>query len=338
VSRLILLLLLAVCASAQNIRYDAGRHIWLLRTQASSYAMGVSPEGELQHLYWGGPLWRIEDIPAAARKRDISSFDPHQMLENEEYPGWGGPRFDEPALKITRADGDRDLVLRYVSQQVKADVLAITLKDIHDDIEVELDYRVRAATIGRKAVIRNRSKQAITLESAQSAAWYLPAGVGYRLSYLSGRWAAETQLNREPIQEGIKVLESRTGHTGHNINPWFAIDEGSADETSGRVWFGALAWSGNWRISVEQTPYQQVRVTGGFNPFDFAYHLAPGESLETPLFYAGYSEHGFGEASRLLHDLERTDIEPGGLKARPRPVLYNSWEATEFNVDEAGQT
>ena len=153
-------------------------------------------------------------------------------------------------------------------------------------------HRSISGTIGRKAIIRNRSKQAITLESAQSAAWYLPAGVGYRLSYLSGRWAAETQLNREPIHEGIKVLESRTGHTGHNINPWFAIDEGDADETNGRVWFGALAWSGNWRISVEQTPYRQVRVTGGFNPFDFAYRLEPGESLETPLFYAGYSQQG----------------------------------------------
>ncbi|HEY3457269.1 MAG TPA: alpha-galactosidase [Bryobacteraceae bacterium] len=337
-SKLFLVMLLALCASAQSIRYDAGRRIWLLTTQASSYAMGLSSEGQLQHLYWGGPLWRIEDVPAAARKRDISSFDPHQMLENEEYPGWGGPRFDEPALKITRADGDRDLVLRYVSHQAKANELAITLKDIRDDIEVELDYQVHSGTIARKAIIRNRSKQAITIESAQSAAWYLPAGVGYRLSYLSGRWAAETQLNREPIHEGIKVLESRTGHTGHNINPWFAIDEGSAGETQGRVWFGALAWSGNWRISVEQTPYRQVRVTGGFNPFDFAYRLEPGESLETPEFYAGYSQHGFGEASRLLHDLERTDIEPGGIKARPRPVLYNSWEATEFNVDEAGQT
>ncbi len=87
----------------------------------------------------------------------------------------------------------------------------------------------------------------------------------------------------------MKVLESRTGHTGHNINPWFAVDNGDADEAHGRVWFGALAWSGNWRISVEQTPYRQVRVTGGFNPFDFAYQLKPGESLETPVFYAGYS-------------------------------------------------
>jgi alpha-galactosidase len=116
------------------------------------------------------------------------------------------------------------------------------------------------------------------------------------------------------------------------MNPWFAIDEGHADEEHGRVWFGALAWSGNWRITVEQTPYKQVRVTGGFNTFDFAWPLKPGESLETPDFYAGYSEHGFGEASRMLHDLERDSA-----KGRVRPVLYNSWEATEFNVTEDGQ-
>jgi alpha-galactosidase len=36
--------------------------------------------------------------------------------------------------------------------------------------------------------------------------------------------------------------------------------------------------------------------------------------------------------------LELNDIEPHGSAARARPVLYNSWEATEFNVDEAGQT
>jgi alpha-galactosidase len=135
----------------------------------------------------------------------------------------------------------------------------------------------------------------------------------------------------------MKVLESRLGRTGHNLNPWFAIDPGNAEEESGRVWFGALAWSGNWRITVEQTPYDQVRVTGGFNTFDFSYPLNPGQSLETPEFYGGYSDHGFGEASRLLDRLELAHIEPHGLNARVRPVLYNSWEATEFNVTEAGQ-
>jgi len=320
--------------SAQSIQYNAAKKIFLLTTKQSSYAMGVAPDGQLQHLYWAGPLWRADDLPAAVQKNDISSFDPHQMLEAEEYPGWGGPRYYEPALKITRADGDRDLVLHYVSHIVDGDKLEIKLKDINDDIEADLDYRVYSGfgLISRQAAIRNNSNQTITIESAQSATWNLPPGDGYRLSYLTGRWAAETQLNHEPIHEGMKVLESRLGHTGHNMNPWFAIDKGNADEEHGRVWFGALAWSGNWRITVEQTPYQQVRVTGGLNTFDFSWPLKQGESLETPEFFAGYSVHGFGEASRLLHDFERSIA-----KGRVRPVLYNSWEATEFNVSEAGQ-
>ncbi|HEX3682665.1 MAG TPA: alpha-galactosidase [Bryobacteraceae bacterium] len=337
--RVAALLLISTIAVAQTVRYSEARKLWLITTAHSSYAMGVDGQGELQHLYWGGPLWRLDDVPAAVEKQEISSFDPHQMYEDEEFPGWGGPRFYEPALKITRADGDRDLVLHYASHQVRGDDLDITTKDIRDDIEAVLHYRADPNTgiIARWATIRNNTPQAITLESAQSATWYVPHGDGYRLSYLSGRWAAETQLNREPIQEGTKVLESRLGESGHNLNPWFAIDKGDADEVHGRVWFGALAWSGNWRFSVEQTPYKQVRVTGGFNTFDFAYLLKPGESLETPVFYGGFAQNGFGEASRLMAHLERAEIAPHGVNARLRPVLYNSWEATEFNVTGEGQ-
>jgi alpha-galactosidase len=325
--------------AAQSIQFDESRKIWLLTTSHSSYAIGLTRDGQLQHLYWGGPVWRLGDIPPATQREDISSFDPHQMLENEEFPGWGGPRYYEPAVKITRADGNRDLVLRFVSQRIQGNALDITMKDIHDDIEATLHYRVYADTgiISRSAAVRNRTEQPITVESAQSATWYLPSGDGYRLSYLSGRWAAETQVNREPIHEGMKVLESRLGHTGHNLNPWFAIDKGDASEEHGRVWFGALAWSGNWRIAVEQTPYRQVRVTGGFNTFDFSYPLKPGEVLETPAFYGGFAESGFGQASRVLHNFEREHIAPHGVKSRVRPVLYNSWEATEFNVSESGQ-
>ena len=324
---------------AQSIQFVADRKIWLLSTRQSSYAMGVGANGSLEHLYWGAPLWRASDLPAAPARRDISSFDPRQMLENEEYPGWGGPRYYEPALKIAREDGNRDLVLAYVSHHIENDNLDISLKDIRDGVEVTLHYRVYPdyGVIARSSTIRNATSRALTVDSAQSATWHMPPGDGYQLSYLTGRWAAETQLTREPVHQGMKVLESRKGHTSHNINPWFAIDEGAADEEHGRVWFGALAWSGNWRITVEQTPYKQVRITGGLNTFDFAYRLKPGESLETPEFMAGFSADGFGGASRLLHRFEREKILPGGASSRLRPVLYNSWEATTFNVSEAGQ-
>jgi alpha-galactosidase len=89
---------------------------------------------------------------------------------------------------------------------------------------------------------------------------------------------------------------------------------------------------------VEQTPHRDLRITGGYNDFDFSYPLKPGESLATPPFYAGFTDRGFGEASRLFHRFQLERILPRSSAGHPRPVLYNSWEATGFAVDEPGQT
>jgi alpha-galactosidase len=332
-----------VPAAFGEIRYIAPSKLWHLEAGPVSYVIGINERNELQSVYWGKRLWRDDDLTAARSNPEWVSFDNSGNTTPQEYPGWGGGRYIEPCLKVTLPDGVRDLVLKYVSHSIDGDTLRIELKDISYDLGVTLTYRVYPETgiIRKTAVMRNRTKGALTLESAQSGSWNLPAGDGYRLTYLSGRWAGEGQINQEPIHPGIKTIESRRGNTSHQANPWFAIDDGHAEgraaEEHGRVWFGALGWSGNWRLSIEQTPHQQVRVTGGFNPFDFGYRLEPGESLETPPFYAGFTEGGFGEASRILHRFERLNIMPGGAAARPRPVLYNSWEATEFAVDEAGQ-
>ena len=198
-----ILLLAAASLSAQAIQYSETRKVWLLTTRQSSYAMGVGADGSLRHLYWGAPLWRMDDLAAPPERRDISSFDPHQMIENEEFPGWGGPRYYEPALKITREDGNRDLVLHYASHRIQQNDLDIVLRDIRDAIEVTLHYRVypEQGILRRHATIRNATTRPLTVESAQSATWNLPPGDGYQLSFLTGRWAAETQLNREPVHE-----------------------------------------------------------------------------------------------------------------------------------------
>ena len=326
-------------AAFGEIRYVAAKKLWHLEAGPVSYVIGVNEKNELQPIYWGKRLWRDDDLAAARTNPEWASFDNSGNTTPQEYPGWGGGRYIEPCLKVTLPDGVRDLVLKYVSHAIDGDTLRIELKDISYDLGVTLTYQVFPETgiIRKHAVIRNRTKAALTLESAQSGSWNLPVGEGYRLTYLSGRWAGEWQINREPIHPGMKVIESRRGNTGHQANPWFAIDDGNAAEEQGRVWFGALGWSGSWRLSIEQTSHQQVRVTGGFNPFDFGYRLEPGESLESPPFYAGFTEGGIGEASRILHRFERLNIMPGGASARLRPVLYNSWEATEFAVDEPGQ-
>lgn len=330
----------ALALAADPIRYLPEARTFVLDAGTASYALGINERDEVQPVYWGTRLWRDADFTRPRSDRGWSSFDLSPTATPNEYPGFGGGIYVEPALKVTLPDGTRDLVFKYLSHEIKGEELVIRLKDVSYDLEAALHYRVYIQGIIRKhTVITNRTKARVTLESAQSGVWHLPQGEGYRLTTLYGRWAGETQIAQETIQPGLKVVESRRGNTSAQANPWFAIDGPErATETSGRVWFGALAWSGNWRLTIEQTPHQQVRVTGGYNPFDFSYTLEPGESLETPAFYGGFSSRGFGEASRAFHQFQRQYILPGGLSTKPRPVLYNSWEATEMHVDEPGQT
>jgi len=312
----------------------------------STYAFGVNERGDLQPLYWGGRLGAHDSIPPAHSFPEMASFDSPATTTPQEYAGWGAGLFTEPALKVSFADGNRDLVLHFLKiASSSSNSAEIVLKDISREIYVTLAYSMdsESGILARSASIENREKQPVLIEQAAFAQWTLPPA-HYTLSYLTGRWAGEWTLNQEPIQGGARVLESRRGSTGHQANPWFAISrEGgrdtatAADEEHGEVWFGALAWSGSWRMTVEHTQLDALRVTGGFNPFDFGYKLKPGEHLDTPIFYAGYSAHGLGGASRLLHHFELAHILPQAPDPKPRPVIYNSWEATEFKVDEAGQ-
>jgi len=336
---LVLLGLHAAAAERPPVRYLPDARLWVLESGESSYVFGVNERGELQHVYWGRRIWRDQDWKPAHSFPQWDGVDPSTNTTPEEYPGWGGLRFFEPCVKIALADGVRDLVLKYASYEIRGDDLTVRLRDVSYDVQVDLMYHMYPEGVLRKqTTIRNQTRQALTVESAQSGVWHLPAAQGYRLSYLSGRWGEESLLTQEEIHAGSKVLESRRGSTSNQMNPWFAIDgPDRATEDRGAVWFGALGWSGNWRITVEQTPHRDLRITGGYNPFDFAWPLNPGESLSTPPFYAAFTSRGFGEASRMFHRFELAHVLPRASSARLRPVLYNSWEATGFNVDEAGQ-
>ena len=326
--------------AADSIVFVDKAKLWVLQTGEATYAFGVNERGELQNVYWGKHV-RTEDFSSARSLPGWSSFDLSTTTTPQEYPGWGAGLYAEPALKASFGNGNREVVLHYLEHQLQNDDLVITLKDEIEPLFVRLHYRIYPdnAIIERSARIENHTSGTVTLESAQSAAWTLPSATSYRLHYLTGRWAGEWQLQTEPLEIGKRVIESRRGSTGNEANPWFAIDRsGETDEYQGPVWFGELGWSGSWRFTIERTAStDQCRVVGGFNPFDFSYPLAPGESLETPPFYAGFIDGGLGNASRILHRFEREQILPGGPHPRLRRVLYNSWEATEFNVDEAGQ-
>nr|AFE82291.1 alpha-galactosidase precursor [Sphingomonas sp. JB13] len=333
--------MLAAAPAHASAGYDAKTRMFRLDGGGTTYAFGVTDDGYLQAAYWGGRLGADDPI-RLTKAQGLSGFDLVNSILPQEFPGQGAGLYTEPALKVAWPDGNRDLVLKYVSHKMSRDHVEIVLKDIERPLFVTLDYSIDPDTgvVGRSARIENRSDTDVRIDQAEAGALTLPVAHDYRLHYLTGRWAAEWTLQDRPLTPGATVLESRRGSTGSENNPWFAITrDHDAGEEYGPVWFGALAWSGSWRITVDQDPAGEVRVVGGFNPFDFAYRLKPGESLDTPTFYAGYSDHGMGGASRLLHRFERDTILPHDAdgKLPLRPVLYNSWEATGFDVDEAGQ-
>lgn len=333
-------------AQSQSIEYRSDAKLWVIQAGDFTYAMGVDERNWLQSLYWGPHIDRTQDIPAAHSLPERAAFDLSTTTTPQEYAAWGAGLYTEPALKATFASGNRDLVLEYVDQRQTRDAnsqtLEITMRDIKLPLVVHLFYRIYTgqSVLERWSTIDNQTKEDVVLEDAASATWSLPnlENRNYRAHWLTGRWAGEWQLQSASLDVGSQVIESRRGSTGSQANPWFALEGPDAgDEEQGPVYFGELGWSGSWRITMEQSSLHQVRITGGYNPFDFGYRLAPGESLTTPPFYGGFTGGGMGEASRILHRFQQAVILPGAPHPKLRPVLYNSWEATEFNVSESGQ-
>ncbi len=310
---------------------------WILETDHTGYAFGLDADGRLVNSYWGERLTRPADYPAASFPQGWVSFNDAGHLAREEYPAETGLKYIEPCFKAQYADGVRDTVWRFEKSEQDDAELRIHLHDAQKPLRLILHYHLREQydLIERWADVINEGGTAITLRRVFSAQWHLPRSREYRLSHLFGRWGNEWNLACEPLSPGVKVLESRRLTTSHQANPWFAVDTGSADEEQGEVWFGALAWSGNWKFIAERTEFATTRLSLGINDWDFAWRLDPGETFRTPLALCGYTENGFGDASRRLHDYIRDRLLPHGQALRK--VLYNSWEATQFNVDEASQ-
>ncbi|MGW1721561.1 alpha-galactosidase [Streptomyces sp. NPDC002306] len=305
---------------------------WLLSGPQSSYAVHLTEDDELLHLHWG-PRIRLADAEALAT-RPLPDYWPFEspLDGREEYPVEGGARFVRPALSL-RTDERRGTEWRFDGYETEGEELRLRFQDA--GVVVTLHYRTRDDVVERWTTLDNQGSAPLEVLRADSAAWTLPDRDGWRLSQLHGRWAAESRLTRSDLTYGEQVIGSRRGHTGHQHLPWVALDT-DATEERGEVYGCALGWSGSWRIAVAQLPDARVQITGGAGYDESGLlRLAAGESFTTPVFAGLWSDGGFGGASRAWHAYQRTYIVP--LADQDRPVLFNSWEATEFDISEEQQ-
>lgn len=130
---------------------------------------------------------------------------------------------------------------------------------------------------------------------------------------------------------GKKVYESLYGLTAHTANPVFLVHK-NATETTGDVYYGALSYSGNFKVTVEAVNAGFTNILIGMNDTDFSWRLNAGETFTTPVVYAGYSDGGFEKMTHTLHSFALEQLIPRELADKPLPVLYNSWYSTTFSV------
>lgn len=305
--------------------------IFMLNTERMSYVIYVDKSGLLGNAYWGSRLERVEDFEDAAAKPGYHNCsESHHVME--ECSSYGSFHFKEPSVKLQYKDGTGDFRYRVDGYEIDGNVLSIRLRDVGYPFEVVLHYRVyeKENIVEKWREARNLGEEPVMLRSFYSGEFGVP-GTGYQSINFTGFWGGEFQYAQDSLTAGKKVYESRFGLTAHEANPCFIVHR-DADEEHGDVYYGALAYSGNFKISLEAVSCDYVNILAGIQDMDFEWELGKGERFVTPSVYAGYSSHGFGEMSRTMSGFAKRYLMPEERAGKVLPVLYNSWCVTEFDV------
>lgn len=313
--------------------------VFILETEKTQYVFGAADDGTLCHIHWGDKA--KEDDFAARFQANEKHCNGTEELAKNEYIGNSGQIFRPQSIIMNYADGCREALLKYQSYKIKEEndsmSLEVTLADEPYGIYVTLIYRIYKGydLIERNSVIENRSKETAVIQKAASAELNLPSRRPYYSLNPNGSWGAEFTVEKTQVRNGTLVYQSTHGRSSHTNNPFFVLYE-NAGETYGEVFFGALKWSGNFKTEIARDWSGSTRVVIGINDTDFSYVLRPSESFETPVAVCGRTI-GLAEMSNQMNSFAVEHILPARYAKEPLPVLYNSWEATEFDVDDESQ-
>ena len=321
---IVLVFFLNTVSNAQ-IKADLKNQEWILETNSMTYKLGVL-DNKVHSLYYGGKFKDSQTRP---------------WVQRQEVAVRGGVANKTPALEVVFTDGTRDLDLEFSESELFLDnvvqVLRISEKDIYYPVIVSSFYKVlpQYDIIERWTELKNVGKEDIRIEKAMSASLWLPPS-GYELTHFSGIWGHEFQPNTTLLTQGRKIVENRNFKSYGS--PLFLVNEPNmVTEFDGEVWYGQIHYSGNWALEFDKQPRGELQIIGGINFWDTEWNLKSGSIFRTPIFSFGYSSEGTGKVSRNYSSYIREKLLPAHARNKTRPVLYNSWYATEFDVNEKQQ-
>ncbi|MFD4605192.1 alpha-galactosidase [Streptomyces sp. NPDC058464] len=304
---------------------------WTLRTEHTSYTVRLSPDGPWAELDAWGPLG-VEDGPSALDWSHRTHFITPADAAPAEYLPYGLRPFTGAELVVGGPGGDRGVWWEFDGAEETDGGLRLAFTDELAGLRTVLCYETVPGTDVILRWTEFTATAELRLERLDSAAVNIPVAGAARLTCLAGQWSQEFQRTRLDLTRGTFTIGSLQGAPGHAYAPWLAVQDTEAPQAAYGV---ALAWPGNWHITAEAEPGGTVRVRAGRVPHEGAVRMAPGETLVTPRLACAFSPDGLDGLSRVWHRYERR--LSGDRLHRTRKVLYNSWEATGFDVDAAGQ-
>ena len=273
-------LLLAVLAPAK-----AAPQVIAVDTDHTQLVLTVDEAGNLRTRHYGA---RIAD-PGLFLGMDTQAKRPNGAGPMT-LPTTGGVFVGSPALHVRYADGNHNTELYYTGHRSRSKdgvtTTEISLKDPVTALQVKLVYEAygKEDVILAHTEITNGGKKPVELLDYASSTMHFEAD-RYLLTHTWGGWASEMQVDRELLGHDTKVIESRRGvQATQRNNPSFMLSLGTAEfsETAGDVIAGALAWSGNFRLTFDRDDAGRLHVLAGISPYAATYPLAPGKTFVTP--------------------------------------------------------
>ena len=337
--------------------FDNKTNTFILNGKNISYCIREGPLGHMVNTYFGKRLYDFDHLSETVLKscghsvwiidKDGRKCDLNQLPLEVACYGLGD--FHDPSFYALLKNGSRITDFTFKSfklinndeeegllpQCTGGETLKITLEDSIAQLKLYLFYTVfeERNVIIRRILIENVGQEVVKLKKVSSFCLSLKNET-YDEIYLYGAHLNERNIERRKITRGLHVIDSKRGVSSAQLNPFLAVCSKNCNENCGDVYGFNIIYSGNFYFGVELDEFENIRINGGINPFDFEWTLQTGEVFETPQAVLVYSECGFNGMSQEFHDLYREHLINKNFAKKSRPIVVNNWEATYFDFDE----
>lgn len=287
-------------------------------------------------IYWGQRLPAeisvIELSHLAIRQGMHGVADVSLPLSLAMEPGLGHPMLQGFAAHREGRDWGSLFEVAKVEQDENNATIICRDERTRLGLEYRIDLDVDTGVLRVGSTLTNYGAATLDVTEMATACLPIPSHMTDIIGF-TGRWTQEFGQERLARPSGTYLRENRSGRTSHFSYPALLLAGADTNEQQGEVFGLHLAWSGNHRLRVDSLTDGRVIASMGALLFPGEIRLAPGESFASPEIVAAYSAEGLSALSRKFHAHVRGALLRPQMRAKPRPVHYNTWEAVYFDHD-----